>query len=73
MRALLNTLFPWPRLRKLELENWQLREAVGLPIPNWVDRKYPRMLAGNAGKNPFRCGTCEAWRRRYERETGSER
>jgi hypothetical protein len=51
-------------LRRFDLEHWQMREALGHPIPNWVDRKWPRQFDGNLGRNPHRCGTCDA-RRRY--------
>lgn len=54
----------WNLLRRFDLEYWQMREALGYPIPNWVDRKWPRKLSGNAGDNPFRCGPCQA-RQRY--------
>lgn len=40
-------------LRRYDLEYWQMREALGFPIPNWVDRRWPRQLQGNAGRNPF--------------------
>ena len=53
-------LWPWAKLRRLELENWQMREALGYPIPNAVDRRFPRQLAGNCGVNPFKCGKCGA-------------
>lgn len=46
-------------LRYFDLEYWQMREALGYPIPAWVDRRWPRQLAGNAGVNPFRCSSCE--------------
>ena len=39
--------------RYFDLEHWQMREALGYPIPNWVDRRWPRRLQGNAGRNPF--------------------
>lgn len=51
-------------LRRFDLEYWQMREALGYPIPDWVDRRWPRKLQGNGGTSPIRCGTCEA-RRRY--------
>jgi hypothetical protein len=47
-------------LRFFDLEYWQMREALGYGIPSWVDRRWPRKLAGNAGTNPFRCGACGA-------------
>lgn len=40
-------------LRYFDLEYWQMREALGYPIPAWVDRRWPRQLQGNAGRNPF--------------------
>ena len=40
-------------LRYFDLEHWQMREALGYPIPAWVDRRWPRRLQGNAGRNPF--------------------
>lgn len=42
--------------RYFDLEYWQMREALGFPIPSWVDRRWPRQFQGNAGRNPF-------WRR----------
>ncbi len=43
----------WKLLRVFDLEYWQMREALGYPIPAWVDRRWPRQFQGNAGKNPF--------------------
>lgn len=40
---------------RLETENWQLKQALGYPIP--ADRDFPN--------NPFKCGPCEA-RREWE-------
>ena len=40
-------------LRYFDLEHWQMREALGYPIPSWVDRRWPRRLQGNCGRNPF--------------------
>lgn len=47
-------------LKACDLAMWQMKEALGYPIPNAVDVKYPRSLAGNCGDNPFKCGSCEA-------------
>ena len=47
-------------LKACDLAMWQMKEALGLPIPNAVDVKYPRQLAGNCGDNPFKCGKCDA-------------
>lgn len=51
-------------LRQFDLEYWQMREALGYPIPNWVDRRWPRKFQGNAGVNPHKCGMCDA-RQKY--------
>lgn len=40
-------------LRYFDLEHWQMREALGYPTPAWVDRRWPRQLQGNCGRNPF--------------------
>lgn len=40
-------------IRYFDLEYWQMREALGFPIPAWVDRRWPRKFQGNVGKNPF--------------------
>lgn len=53
---------PW--WREFDLSYWQMREALGFPIPDRIDRRFPRKLYGNGGHNPFKCGLCEA-RRRY--------
>ena len=47
-------------LKACDLAMWQMKEALGYPIPSAVDRKYPRSLGGNGGANPFRCGICGA-------------
>jgi hypothetical protein len=49
-------------LRACDLAMWQMKEALGLPIPNAVGERYPRRFAGNCGENPFKCGSCEARR-----------
>lgn len=46
-------------LKACDLAMWQMKEALGYPIPNAVDTKYPRALAGNCGNNPFKCGVCD--------------
>lgn len=56
----------WKWLRRFDLEYWQMREALGYPIPNWVDLKWPRKLSGNAGTNPFECGVYAARRKHPE-------
>ena len=50
-------------MRKPELEYWQMREALGYPVPSWADKKWPRQFGGNGGVNPYVCGFCEARRR----------
>ncbi len=50
--------------RRFDLEYRQMREALGYPIPDWVDRRWPRKLNGNFGNSPYACGSCEA-RKRY--------
>lgn len=45
-------------LRYFDLEYWRLREALGYPVPSWVDKRWPRSFAGNGGINPFECGAC---------------
>lgn len=47
-------------MKACDLAMWQMKEALGYPIPSAVDDKYRRSLAGNAGDNPFKCGLCEA-------------
>lgn len=37
-------------IERLELENWQLKQACGYPIP--ADKETPQ--------NPFKCGICDA-------------
>ena len=59
---------PW--YREFDLAYWQMREALGYPIPDRIDRRFPRKLAGNCGLNPFMCGKCEA-RRRYPEANGA--
>ncbi len=49
--------------REFDLVYWQMREALGYPIPDRIDRRFPRKLSGNDGHNPFACGKCEARRR----------
>lgn len=51
---------PW--YREFDLAYWQMREALGFPIPNRIDRRFKRKLGGNGGRNPFKCGSCEARR-----------
>lgn len=46
--------------RRFDLEYWQMREALGYPIPDWVDRRWPRKLNGNLGRSPYACGPCSA-------------
>ena len=55
-------MWPWSRLKKLELENWQMREALGYPMPSYLADKYPGQFA-NGGSNPFKCGVCDARRK----------
>lgn len=45
-------------IEKLELENWQLRQACGYPIP--ADKETPQ--------NPFKCGVCDARSKSWHRE-----
>jgi len=56
------TKAPW--WREFDLSYWQMREALGFPIPDRIDRRFARKLSGNGGRNPFKCGPCDA-RRRY--------
>lgn len=37
-------------IERLQMENWQLRQACGYPIP--ADKETPQ--------NPFKCGICDA-------------
>lgn len=46
--------------REFDLAYWQMREALGYPIPNRIDRRFPKKLGGNGGHNPFQCGLCAA-------------
>ena len=39
-----------PEIERLRTENWQLKQALGYPIP--ADRDTPQ--------NPFKCGICDA-------------
>ena len=48
--------------REFDLQYWQMREALGYPIPDRIDRRFKRKLCGNGGNNPFKCGICEARR-----------
>lgn len=41
-------------IKQVETENWQLRQALGYPIP--ADKETPQ--------NPFKCGICDARNRR---------
>lgn len=50
--------------REFDLQYWQMREALGYPIPHRIDKRFPRKLGGNGGTNPFQCGPCAA-RRMY--------
>lgn len=47
-------------LRACDRAMWQMKEALGYPIPYTADAAHPGALAGSAGNNPFRCGSCEA-------------
>jgi hypothetical protein len=47
-------------LREFDLAYWQMREALGYPIPNRIDQRFPKKLSGNGGHNPFQCGPCAA-------------
>ncbi len=38
------------RISALEMENWQLKQALGYPVPSEFD----------APQNPFKCGSCDA-------------
>ncbi len=49
--------------RYFDRDYWQMREALGYPMPYWVQRRWPRQFQ-DGGKNPYFCGTCEA-RKRY--------
>ena len=47
-------------LREFDLTYWRMMEALGYPIPDRIDRRFPRKLVGNCGVNPFECGKCRA-------------
>lgn len=49
---------PW--YREFDLAYWQMREALGFPIPDRIDQRFRGKLAGNGGGNPFSCGKCSA-------------
>lgn len=51
------------RLAALQAENWQLKQALGYPIP--ADKETPQ--------NPFKCGTCEASHMRAEAAEAREK
>lgn len=44
-------------LREFDLEWWQMRAALGFPIPDRIQRRWPHGM--NMG-NPFKCGACAA-------------
>lgn len=50
-------------LRWFDRDYWQMREALGYPMPYWVQRRWPRQFQ-DGGSNPYQCGICAA-RRRY--------
>ena len=50
-------------VRFFDRDYWQMREALGYPMPYWVQRRWPRQFQ-DGGTNPYVCGMCEA-RRRY--------
>lgn len=52
---------PW--FREFDLDYWRMREALGFPIPDRIDRRFRKKLAGNGGHNPFKCGVCDARRK----------
>lgn len=60
MRKLIETLLPWAKLRRLDRENWQMREALGYSIPYAPTEHLKAHLAGLGGHNPFKCGRCDA-------------
>jgi hypothetical protein len=49
-------LWPWTAIKRLTIENWQLKAALGYGIPSALERDIE--------PNPFQCGICDARRRR---------
>lgn len=47
-------------LREFDLEYWQMRAALGHPIPVRIEARWPHGM--NMG-NPYKCGVCAARRR----------
>jgi hypothetical protein len=47
--------------RAFDHDYWQMRSALGYPIPHWADKRF-RLTSGPM--NPHQCGMCEA-RKRY--------
>lgn len=45
-------IWPFSTIRRLTIENWQLRAALGYPIPSRLER--------DVEPNPFKCGMCDA-------------
>lgn len=43
-------------LRYFDNEYWQMREALGYPIPSRIAKRW---AFGDGSKNPFFCGFCE--------------
>ena len=47
-------------LREFDLTYWQMRCALGYPIPSRIEARWPHGM--NMG-NPFKCGLCDARRK----------
>lgn len=50
-------------VRYFDRDYWQMREALGYPMPYWVQTRWPGQFQ-DGGTNPHVCGICES-RRRY--------
>ena len=61
--SLIDHIWPWSRLRRLERDVWALKEACGYSIPRGLPRHVTVALVGAGGNNPFQCGICEAGKR----------
>ncbi len=49
-------------LRFFDLTYWQLRSALGYPIPSAIEARWPHQMSSVG--NPHKCGMCEA-RQKY--------
>jgi hypothetical protein len=43
--------------REFDLDYWQMRSALGYPIPSRIEARWPHSM--NMG-NHYRCGMCDA-------------